>query len=696
MTTVARWRVGRRGQVVALLLSASVALGVGAAIASPPRSAAFDDADGRTWLPVSKEGATQLLLVNGISGLIEGDASFDGTGGRPSFVGSSGAHSLFRAGRDLVLVDDAEQSVARIADVAPTAALVEDDLLVLDAAAAAGARVTWRGSAPDAPVRPVAGAPAPIGDVAPVVDGAGRAWYLGEEGGRRLAVGVDPDGGLDDIDVDVATTELLVVDGRVHAVSPGEVREVEGAAVPLRSSGDVVPRLVEASQGIWATAAGSVVDTGRRALPQDLGASITQLGIWHGQVVAVTDGGVFLGRPGALAPVPDLGGGATLHRDGGLLWITTAETAVAIDPDHDLTVLRIADVDLSLCVGDCSAAAASRFLEENVTTTTISASRPSGPAATTTTLPLRKLDADVPPPTLANAPSTTAAPRFPDAVPSATTVPDVATTVPTSAPDVVATTLIAPPTSEPRPENGNGNGDGARPPEEERPPRPAGPLPLPFPAPTVSPTTTEAPRDPEPAPEPEPVPADVDLEFDVTGGAVSAEASLRVLGSADDCGVGEERRTTATISWEGSGSGSRDVDVVWSGSSQRSETSQATLAPIPAGQVTIRASVCGVAAEREATVRPLAPPPTTIPPTTTTPPTTAPPTTAPPTTTTLPTTGPTTTLPTTPTTRPPTTTTSPPTTTAPPTTRPPTTSTSTTAARLAGAGAAGGREEFTP
>ena len=45
---------------------------------------------------------------------------------------------------------------------------------------------------------------------------------------------------------------------------------------------------------------------------------------------ALTETGAFLGEPGSLRPLDEVGPGAALHRDGGVLWITTPDVAVAV------------------------------------------------------------------------------------------------------------------------------------------------------------------------------------------------------------------------------------------------------------------------------------------------------------------------------------------------------------------------------
>lgn len=662
-TFVGRARTRRR-RALAIAATAVLAIGAGAAVASPPRSAQVHELDGRTWF--STNDGTQLLLLNGISGLIEAATEVPDAEGSLAFVDGRGPRTLLSTGDGLVAVDDGAHTVRRLPG-SDRGVFVGDQWLVL------GEDARRLGTAATASPRPLPGAPAPIGGAVAVVDGSGDGWYLGDATPGRAAVRVPREGGdalLTPLEDDA--TRLLVADGHVYATGPSGLTAIGGAPPPAEvDRGDRVdPSIATATGGWWSWGTGSTVHARSTSgaiepPPQDLASPIEALAVWHGHLVAITADGAHTGPPGDLDPIAELGPGATVREDGGLLWVATNETAVAIHPDHERTVLRLADADLSLCVGDCSPAAASSFLEET-TPTTAPTSTPNAPT-TTTTAPPRRLVAEQVPPTLAASATTSTVTSTTVATPTTTTAPAVA------AADGPASTLAPVTTTTPP-------GPPGKDPDR---PEPGPPIRLPEVAPT---TSTEAP--PPPAPEPEPTttqaPApepSVGLSFNVVGRTGTAEATLRVFATAEDCGA-TAGTTTAVLTWEGSDRGSREVLVTWNGGSSRSEESSATIVAAE-GELAVTVTVCGVTATDTASVRGLPTPTTTEPPPTTT--TTAAPTTTtstPPTTTTLPTT----TTPTTPTT--PTSTTTTPTTTTtlrPTTTRPTTTSTSTQAAAAGGA-----------
>ena len=62
----------RRRLVASLVATALVAAGLAWLLASPPSVTSAHDLHGRTWLTVASSSGPQLVLVNGISGLIEG------------------------------------------------------------------------------------------------------------------------------------------------------------------------------------------------------------------------------------------------------------------------------------------------------------------------------------------------------------------------------------------------------------------------------------------------------------------------------------------------------------------------------------------------------------------------------------------------------------------------------------------------
>ncbi len=668
---------GGRARAAAAAVATVAVLGAGAAVASPPRSAGFDDADGRTWLAVEREAGPRLLLVNGLSGLVEAEAALPDGVATVHFVGEGPGRTLFAAADgEVVAVDDAtHRTTARPGGAGGHGLVVPGGVLVV------GARLATRFPA-DPGGRP-ASSPLPLprlADRAPVVDGRGRVWFLGSEpAGGRVAVALPASAGGaagdegDRVAVDRSTTGLLVVDGTVHAVADATIAPVEGSAtgraVDGPARGRIDPTVATGTRGTWAWGRGRTLTTvvaGRAPLTQELPSDITTLAVWHGRVVAVTDDAVLTGPPGDLRTIPGLGSGAALREDGGLLWATSADATVAIAPDHDRIAFDLGDTDLSLCVGDCSAAAASRFLEDKATTPA-PAPAPT-PAAPTTTVPPRRLEPIVVPPTLAVTSTTAARDREATSVatvPAAAPTTLVAEPAPSATtPSAVVTAPVATTTTE----------------EERKPGRPDPP------GRGGDPTTTTAPpvivlppvRTSLPDPDPEPVtttteepttttaeePLAVAIEFDLTAREGEATAQIRVQGRARDCGS-TGTSTVATLAWRGSATGTRQVLVTWANNGSRTSNVASATIPSGPGRLEVSVALCGVTTSRAVTV-PGDPPPTT---TTTPPPTTTPPTTTtPPPTTTAPTTTP---PPPTTTTRPPTTTTRPPTT----TTRPPTTTT---------------------
>jgi hypothetical protein len=639
-----------RRRLVAVLAAGLLAFGVGVAVASPPRSAAFDDADGRTWLPALGADGTRLLVVNGWSGLVEAEATVDGADGALAFAGAEGATSAFTGAGRLVAVDEAtHRATSRALAPGSSATVVPGGVLVLDGdeAALLPDDLTGSGRAVALPVPPADAA------VAPVVDGAGRAWYQGARaGGGKAAVGLGPSAPATTVvDVDPGTARLAVVDGAVAAVGARAVVPVEAGgraidlAAPPAGADRIDPVLAVATGGTWATAAGSTITTtGTISAPsragvtpetQDVGAPVTALAVWHGRVVATTAEGAVTGRPGDLRPLDGVGPGARLHQDGGLLWVTTAERAVAIAPDHEQVDLDLAGADLSLCVGDCSAAAASTFLEERATPpTTVPPAPGAGAPTTTTTAPARRLDAAVVTPTLPTT-STTARPTTPSTTtPSTTALPVTEPgggngAAPTTVADPVAATT--PPTAAPSTSVVEGKpGKGDKPPKGDPTTTTAPLLTLPLPGPEestttvveapsstdttdttdASPTTTEASTTTT-----EPGPGAVGLELEVAVRPGEATATFRVLARPSDCGA-TDTSTAATLVWQGAATGTRQVLVTWPrrGAGQ-SNVATATI-PSPAGDLTVSVVGCGVAASRAATVP--ADPSTTT--TTTTPP----------------------------------------------------------------------------
>jgi hypothetical protein len=350
--------------------------------------------------------------------------------------------------------------------------------------------------------------------------------------------------------------------------------------------------------------------------------------------------------PDALQAIADVGPGATTRVDGGVLWVTTTERAVAIAPDHDRVTFDLTDPDLSLCVGDCSAAAASNFLEERTTPPT-TAPPPTGVVApTTTTAPPRRLDpAAVVTPTL---PTTSTTARPGGATPTtSTTAPEASPTTvePTASTAVVApaTSVLPAATAPPTTDDGKPGHGPDRPPKED--PTPTSTRFTLLPPLTTQPTTTSEPpstdtsdtsdttdtteaatttTDPASAP---------GLELDLAVRPGEATVSLRVLARPADCAA-DGTSTVATLLWQGATTGSRQVLVTWSNRGARESNVATATIPSPAGSLTVSVVVCEVTASRTATVPPdpsttttTTPPPSTT--TTTTPPPSTTTTTAP-------------------------------------------------------------------
>lgn len=618
-----------RLRLAGVITGVLVIVGVGVALASPPRSAGFEEYDGRTWLPVERASGTHLLLVNGLSGLIEAEADLDQSVGGIRFADSTSERTLFATETGSMVVDDATHSAAvRPGYGAGGAVLVGGRVLALDRSGAELMPANLAGQPTRIPL-PLA----PVDGTFPVVDGLGRAWYLGATpgGGRAAVLLGDGAGQPRVVGVHPSTRRLLVVDGAVQATGDDALRAVEGTAsraTTAPAEDRIDPTVAVDTGGLWASAHGPAVTTITESAlqeQQELPEAVTALAVWHGRVVALTANGAFTGRMGQLAAIPEIGPGATLHVDGGLLWLSGRERSVAISPSHDRVTLEISNADLSLCVGDCSAAAASSFLED-VATAPLTA--PGGAAAPTTTQPPRRLEQAAVTPTLPNAP---AKPPGID-VPTPVTIPD---------PNPDAPVVPAPPEALPRPPD-------AGPPTtfnilgttipDDRSKKPGRPDPpgrsdetTTTTATTAPPLITLPPLDTTPetttTTAPPPLEPSVDLEFDLRPRDGGVTAELRVIGRPDECGT-DGTSTVATLLWQGSATGSRQVEVAWpSEEAGASHVSRATITS-PPGDLTVSVAVCGVTTSRTTRVSDPDPSPTT---TTTRPPTSTTTTTRPPT-----------------------------------------------------------------
>lgn len=337
------------------------AVGAAAAVASPPPSAIQEDVDGRTWLALPRADSTTFVLVNGISGLYEAAITADGTGDELDFAGATREATLFTDASGATAIGNGRHDVTRISG-AGAVALAGESIWTI------GDDLTRR-SLGDGEVTGRLPLPAPpVGDVAPVVDADARVWYLAGKGDDRSVVRFGSDGGdIETFDVDPSSEALLLLDGAAHVVTDTGVAAVEGGSELAAPSGNRVdPSVAHETGGLWATARGAELEVARAGEvgEQRVPAPVTDLAIWHGGLVVATADGALAGPPGDLQAIEGIGAAPRIHDDGGLLWLTTTDGAVALADDLTPTVFDLADADLSLCVDDCSAGAASRFLEE--------------------------------------------------------------------------------------------------------------------------------------------------------------------------------------------------------------------------------------------------------------------------------------------------------------------------------------------
>ena len=182
-------RVLRRHPVAVLSVVALIATTVGIVVASPPPSEQPEEFHGRTWLYVSSPNeASPLVLVNGLSGMIEGRATTDGsaTPSGAEFVGATTSETLLGTPSAVTVVDNGAHGAVSRAGIDGTSSVLT------------GGRVLVAGREaevyPDDLVgdpEPVEG-PDPVESAPPVVDGAGRGWYLGKSGRDLTAERLDP------------------------------------------------------------------------------------------------------------------------------------------------------------------------------------------------------------------------------------------------------------------------------------------------------------------------------------------------------------------------------------------------------------------------------------------------------------------------------------------------------------------------
>ena len=185
-------------------------------LADPPDRVVAQEIDGRTWLSVRRPADTDLVLANGVSGLVEAEADVAGT--VPDdlrFGGSDGRFTVLAADGEAVVVADGTHagSVVELDDGA-TSVLGGGGLLT------AGTDVSVRSIATDGTIGEPAvvdDAGTPVAGVAPVVDGDGYTWVLTD--GRRSRSRRPGRQRRRPLDVDPDTSGLLVVDGRAFAQS---------------------------------------------------------------------------------------------------------------------------------------------------------------------------------------------------------------------------------------------------------------------------------------------------------------------------------------------------------------------------------------------------------------------------------------------------------------------------------------------
>lgn len=594
----------RRSRVAGTCLALVVLLGVGfaveRAIDSPDRVGA-EEFDGRTWLNLpAGDGDGKLVLANGISGLVEAQATDPDTDAWPvgmRFAGSDRRFTLLQR----------EGAVAVLADGSHHGALVEvpaESQSVLGAAGivtagAAGVTVRRLVSDPtdghavaDAVVvtdeAAVAGAP-------PVVDADGSVWVLvGAEASTVVRVNA---GGraADRVDVDPGALGLVVIDGNAHVRHSGTVTPL-GAGTPHRGAGpgDVTPTVADTTDGAWATASGVTVtaEVSGRESTFDALEPIRSLAVWHGAVWAVA--GDVVGRVDGeeLTIVQRVDGPFDdVFSDGGRLWFVSATEAIAIDRHQQPTVFALQGLDVQYCVDTCTPDDLNQLGDgraddgsgDGPTTTT---------PATTSPVTIPRVTTTAPPSTVA--PATTAAPTS-----STTTLP------PTTAPRTTEEPG-PPPTTRPRPTEPAPTQPAATQPAATTPVTtvaPATSIPIPIIPDTVEPIdpgppqtapATTRPRPPDTTQPPvtnPPPPSNVQLFLsfaDGGGDTTAAEVTIEYGwdGQRRDCAGAVFNSAWADLAASGA------ANEWWGGMIDRGDLHSATIAVSP-GTLTVTLNVCG-------------------------------------------------------------------------------------------------------
>lgn len=627
LTPEARRRLVLTVALVVALVGGGLAV---ARLSDPPDAIATTEVDGRTWLSVPRAGGTALVLANGISGLVEAEADVAETLPEGlAFAGSDARFTLLRAAATNVVVADGSHVAARVDTGAGSASVLADAGLV-SAGADVVVRTVSTNGAIGAPTI-VDGAGTPVAGVAPVVDGDGDAWVLTADDGDPQGVRIDDDGQVAErVDAGEDASGLVVVDGEVYARRRDRLQGLGGGRLSGAGESVVVPTVATDRQGRWAVAAGRQITIEGRGAPLTLVApdEVRALAVWYGEVWIATASGAHRVRDDVLEPIPGVNGAFDVFADGGRLWLVSGDAAIAVDRRHQPTVFRLAGVDLSLCIGDCSAGAAAAYLDEVATTTT----PPTTGAAPTTTVPAA--DITLPPVVPTTPPPTTVppVPAPPPAAPAPSTPPVTALPAPTTTvvaepsvpvtdppatdPVVVSEEPVAEVPVEPVPDAEPApvpvvEPPVTEPPEPVEPPPPARPDPPPTDPP---PPATDPPPPPTPPPTPAPTPAptappptdppvvgrgDVVLAFtDAADPIVGSTASVQIGfdGTAAACaatgGVVAGGSTTGTLYWSGAGSGSRQLTLGLGGTgSVGSEDID-----VEPGELSVTFSVCGLQA----------------------------------------------------------------------------------------------------
>lgn len=560
----------------AVLITIALVAGVTAIVLSSPATSQHPDGlHGRTWLSIATAEGPDLVLVNGISGLVEAQATLPAGAqvGTTRVVHSSAEHTLLGGSGDAVIIDNGSHETWARADLDGTqGVLVGGEVLTVD-----DGTTLWPTSLDGSGV----GLPlpaTPLDDVAPQEDGNGDVWFLGEDAETMVALRYTPsDGSISSFDVAADTTGLLSIDGRMHAVGSGRAHAVDdGAATPNIDGASALPSLVEGSRGLWAAGDGSelvMVDAdGEHSVRLD--ADIVDIVIWYGRVVAITASGAWIVEPGTdPEPIDPIDGEVEVHADGGLLWLTSGTTVVAIWQDHTQVPFELIGVEADLCIGDCDPGSLSRYLEQVEDEPD---PPPETPDSTTTTRPPREIE----PPPVEPVQTTT------------TNQPEPATTSSTTT--STTTTTAPPPPAPPPPEPG---------------------LPAESVVPTLPPQTTPPdarprPRDtappfvsttaPPPTPPP-PVANSLVLEVEPPADGNPVLVTLGVTGEREACPGTGPNSVDAELSWSGAGSGSRQVRLDWQPGSG-TDTETAIIGDFESGELTVALEACGLRASRSITI----------------------------------------------------------------------------------------------